>query len=130
MPKIATSSTKGLLIKYLIKITVTTVLSVFLLSSIFSYAVLKLDLDLNMCSYASIAVCVISSILIAAISTTGFKNNILMLSLISVTPLMLYSIINFCINKTGSFAIEAIKLLLILIISVVIAVIKSTKKSR
>jgi len=129
MPKISTSNANSIIIKYIVKIVVSTVLSVFLLSSLFSFIILKLDLDLKLCEYFSVAVCIISGFVISYISTGGFKNNLLLLSIISVFPLLIFVIINYCINS-GNIAVIAIKILSILITSFMAAIIKSKRKTR
>lgn len=130
MPKITTSNTKGLFIAYLIKIILSTVLSLFVFSSIFSFVTLKLDLDLKVIEYFSVAICAISSLVISYISISGFKNNYLILSVISVMPLVIFSIINFCVNKQGGFAFEIVKIAVIFVFSICVAVFKSTRKTR
>lgn len=130
MPKINASNTKGLFITYLVKIILSTVLSVFIFSSLFSFVALKLDLDLKILEYFSVAVCGLSSIVISFISISGFKNNFLILSVISVLPMALFSIINFCVNKQGGFAFELVKLAVIFIFSLCVAVFKSTRRLR
>lgn len=130
MPKITTSNTKGLFIAYLIKIILSTVISLFIFSSIFSFVTLKLDLDLKVIEYFSVAICAISSLIISYISISGFKNNYLILSVISVMPLVIFSIINFCVNKQGGFAFEIVKIAVIFVFSICVAVFKSTRKTR
>lgn len=130
MPKITASNTKSLFIAYIIKIILSSLASVLLLSIIISFITVKLDVDLKLLQYFSIIVTSISSLIISSVSISGFKNNYLMLSIISVIPLMLFSIINFSVSHNISFGIEIIKLVLILIISVLYALYKSTRKAR
>lgn len=129
MPKITTGETKGLLIKYIIKIIISSVVSIVLLNSICSFVILKLDVDLNVLQYVGTAICIASSIIITFISTSGFKNNFLMLSIISVMPLLIYTVVNFCVNKTGAIFI-LIKVCSILVCAFAVSLIKSSKKSR
>ncbi|MGN0522019.1 MAG: hypothetical protein ACI4IQ_05215, partial [Eubacterium sp.] len=114
MPKIYADNTKKLIIKYIAKIIISTVLSIILLNSIFSFIFLKLDIDLKYSEYIGIIVCIISSVIISFISTTGFKNNFLLLNILSVLPLLIFVIINFCINGSNN-AIIIIKIAAILI---------------
>lgn len=129
MPKITSSNTKPLFIKYAVRIVVSTVLSLFLFSAISSFAVLKLDISIDILPYVAAGISILSAILISSISTSGFKNNYLTLSLISILPLLALSIINFCFHRTSSFVI-IIKIAGILISAVIVALIKSGKKSR
>lgn len=129
MPKITSSNTKGIFLRYLIKIVASSVLSVFILTAIMSFIVQKLDLDLKVLDYFAIAICVLSSGIISIVSISGFKNNYLIFSLISVIPLLLFTIINFCVIKSDS-VIEIIKIAAIIIVSAIVAIIKSGRKSR
>lgn len=129
MPKITAGETKGLLIKYVIKIAVSTVLSIVVLNMLCSFIILKLDLDLSILQYAGTGICIASSIIVAFVSTSGFKNNFLMLSIISVMPLLVYTVVNFCVNKTGTVFI-IIRVCAILVCAFAVSLIKSSKKSR
>lgn len=129
MPKITAGETKGLLIKYVIKIVVSSVISIAILNMLCSFIILKLDLDLNILPYIGTGICIISSIIIAFVSTSGFKNNFLMLSMISVMPLLIYTVVNFCVNKTGTIFI-IIRVCAILVCAFAVSLIKSSKKSR
>lgn len=129
MPKIKAGDAKGLLIKFAVKIIFSTVMCVMLLNSLCSFIILKLDFDLSILPYIGTAICIISAIVITFISTTGFKNNYLMLSLISVMPLLIYTIINFCFNKTGAVFI-IVKICATLAAAFIVSLIKSGKKTR
>lgn len=129
MPKITTNNAGGLLVKYAVKILISSVLSILVLNSLCSFIVLKLDIDLAVLQYAGIAVCIISSMIISFISLTGFKNNFLVLSMISVLPLLIYTIVNFCINKTDAVFI-IIKIAGIIICAFIVSIVKSGRKSR
>lgn len=129
MPKITSSNTKPLFIKYAVKIILSTVLSVFLLSCLASLFVLKLDISLDILDYTGAVITVISSAVIVLVSLTVFKNNYLILSLISVLPLFIFTLINSLVNK-NVFILVLIKMLGIILSAVIIALIKSGKKSR
>lgn len=129
MPKINAGNAKGLLVKFAVKIIASTVFSIIILNSLCSFIILKLDLDLNILPYVGTAVCITCAVIISFISTTGFKNNFLMLSMISVLPLLIFTVINFCINKTGAVFI-VVRIIGILIGAFAVSVIKSSKKSR
>ena len=136
MPKISATDSKGLLAKYIIKIVCTSILSITLLSSITSFILLKLDLDLSSIGAISIVITIIyirllpifsSAVIVSSISITQFKNNLLMLSCISVTPLAIFIFINYLVNDTGSI-ILIVKLIGIFIAAIVISFIKSARK--
>ena len=127
MPKISATSSKGLFLTYFIKIVISSIASVMLFNSISSAIILKLDLDLSVAGYVSIAVCLLSSIIISIISISGFKNNFLLLSVISVVPFALFVFINFLVNKSNSIYF-IIKLALIFAVAIIVALIKSSRK--
>ena len=127
MPKISATSSKGLFLTYFIKIVISSIASVMLFNSITSAIILKLDLDLSVAGYVSIAVCLLSSIIISIISISGFKNNFLLLSVISVVPFAIFVFINFLVNKSNSIYF-IIKLALIFAVAIIVALIKSSRK--
>lgn len=119
MPKISATSSKGLFLTYFIKIVISSIASVMLFNSISSAIILKLDLDLSVAGYVSIAVCLLSSIIISIISISGFKNNFLLLSVISVVPFAIFVFINFLVNKSNSIYF-IIKLALIFAVAIIV----------
>lgn len=127
MPKISATNSKNLFILYFIKIFASGVLSVLILDALSSVIILKLDLSLQTAEYISIAIVLITALFTSFISIGGFKNNYLLMSLISVLPLAIFVFINFLINKSGS-GIFIIKLAGIFICSALVALIKSAKK--
>lgn len=127
MPKISATNSKGLFFTYFIKITISSIVSVLLFNLVSSAIVLKLDLDLSVAGYISIAVCLLSSIIISFVSISGFKNNFLLLSVISVVPFAVFVFINFLVNKSNSIYF-IIKLVLIFVSAIIIALIKSSRK--
>lgn len=129
MPKISASNIKGLLINYAVRTVLTTVLSVFVQSLLFSFIVLQFDIDLELLKYFGVIITILSSIIISYVSTIGFKNNVMLLSVISVIPLLLLSIINFAVNNGSTTAI-LIKILGIILCSILVSVIKVSKKLR
>lgn len=127
MPKISATNSKGLFLTYFIKIAISSIASIVLFNAISSAIVLKLDLDLSVAGYISIAVCLLSSIIISFVSISGFKNNFLLLSVISVVPFAVFVFINFLVNKSNSIYF-IIKLALIFVSAIIIALIKSSRK--
>lgn len=127
MPKISATNSKGLFLTYFIKIAISSIASVLLFNLVSSAIVLKLDFDLSVAGYISIAVCLLSSIIISFVSISGFKNNFLLLSVISVVPFAVFVFINFLVNKSNSIYF-IIKLALIFVSAIIIALIKSSRK--
>lgn len=129
MPKITTNNAGGLLVKYAVKIILSSLLSILVLNAFCSFIVLKFDIDLVSLQYLGTVICIISSLIISFISLSGFKNNYLVLSMISVLPLLIYTIVNFCIHRTDTVFI-IIKIAGIIICAFVVSIFKSGKKSR
>ena len=127
MPKISATNSKKLFIVYVLKILLTTVLSVILFNCIASIILLKLDVDLSVSKYVSIAIVIVTAIIISAVSTTGFKNNYLLVSVISVVPFAIYVFSNFLVNNSSS-TYFIIKLIGIFLCAVIVSIIKSAKK--
>lgn len=129
MPKISASNIRGLLINFVIRIALTTVLSILIQSLLFSFIALEFDIDLSVLKYFGVVITILSSIIISYVSTIGFKNNVMLLSVISVIPLLLISIINFAVNK-GNGLIMLTKVIGIILCSILVSVIKVSKKLR
>ncbi|MCM1285616.1 MAG: hypothetical protein NC213_02350 [Acetobacter sp.] len=129
MPKISATNNKSLFLKFTLKSILISYLFVALLSVIASYVILKLDLDLSCLNYTSIAVCVVSAFATPLFTNSDFKNNFLLLSILSILPLILFSIINSIINR-NSFIFTLIKVALEIAMAVFSAIIKTIRKRR
>lgn len=127
MPKISATNSKKLFITYALKIVTATIISVVVLNCIAAFIMLKLDLDLSVSKYVTTAIVIIASIIISAVSITGFKNNFLLMSVISVLPLAIYVFSDFLINSSGSLYLF-IKLIGVFLCAVIVSFIKSAKK--
>ena len=126
--KINSSNANGLLIKFVIKSVLLTVVSVLFFSSIFSFIVYKADLDLKYLEYLSFGVCAFSAIITAYFSVKSFKNNGLVMGILSCLPLIIYSFINLLANG-NNIMYFLIKLLIILLFGGIFGLL-STKKSK
>ncbi len=127
MPKISATNSKKLFIAYALKILLATVISVIVLNCIAAFIILKLDLDLSVSKYVTAAIVIISAGVISSVSITGFKNNYLLMSVISVVPLAIYVFSDFLVTNSAS-AYFFIKLIGIFLCAVIISLIKSAKK--
>lgn len=127
MPKITTTQSKKIIVLYFMKMIISTFISIVIFNCISSFIIYKLDMDLSLSKYFSIAVCSVSAIIISLVCTTGFKNNFFLMSLISVTPLAIYTFCNFLVNDTNSI-IFLIKLICIILCSIAVSLFKSTRK--
>ena len=127
MLKISSSNAKNIIIIYSLKVIASTVLFITLLSILFSFVILKLDLPLDYCKYFSVVTCSLSSFFISYISIGSFKNNQLALSVISVVPLILFSVINYFIHG-DNIALIFVKIILIVLLAFSAAYIRVKKK--
>lgn len=128
MKKISSSGANGLLIKFIIKTVLITIISVSIFSLLISFAFSKLDLDLKYLEYASYAANILSAIIVSYLCTKSFKNNGFIMGMLSSVPLIIYSFINLIMNGNNIIHF-LIKLALVLLLSGISGYI-STKKQK
>ena len=129
MKKLSTSSTEKLLLKYVIKAVVTSVLSILIFTYIFSRIVYKFDIDLENNGIISIFIVLISSSLTAFISVLSIKNNGMLMGIISQLPIVFFSLLNMIFND-NSFVLFLIKLVLSLFCGALFGIFASKKSSK
>ena len=129
MPKISSTDNKRIILSFIFRVLVLSAASLLLINSLFSFLYLKLDLDLQSAKYLSFATVSLCSVMISFGSLLGYKQNYMLLSLLSIIPLSLFIIINTIVNRE-SFLYFCIKIILIVIFSVCIAILKSVRKNR
>ena len=127
MKNISSSNTNKLLIKYVIKVIASTLISVLCVSFLFSEALFRLDLNLETGNVFSIFTVLICSAIISYISVLSLKNNGAVMGIISVLPLMFYCLINMIIYD-NSFILFLIKLVVALLTGALFGIL-ATKKS-
>lgn len=113
---------------YIIRIILSCIGSVLLLSIIFSEIILKLDLPSTYYSILSVIIFVLSCFIISFVSVMGFKNNIFVLALISISPLLLMSLFN-TVFYSNSFLILLIKTVMGASVCFITALIKTRNKA-
>ena len=128
MKKISSSGANGLLIKFIVKSVLLTIIALSLLSLLISFAFNKLDLDLKYLEYASYAVNILSVIPVSYLCTKSFKNNGFLMGMLSAIPLIIYSFVNLIINGNNIIHF-LIKLAVVLIVSGIFGYL-STKKQK
>lgn len=128
MKKISSSGANGLLIKFIIKIVLTTIITISIFSLLISFAFSKLDLDMKYLAYASYAVNILSAIIVSYLCTKSFKNNGFIMGMLSSVPLIIYSFINLIMNGNNIIHF-LIKLALVLFFGGIFGYI-STKKQK
>ena len=128
MKKISSSGANGLLIKFIIKTVLTTIITISIFSLLISFAFSKLDLDLKYLAYASYAVNILSAVIVSYVCTKSFKNNGFIMGMLSSVPLIIYSFINLIMNGNNIIHFF-IKLALVLFFGGIFGYI-STKKQK
>ncbi|MBQ9532197.1 MAG: TIGR04086 family membrane protein [Eubacterium sp.] len=129
MKKYSTSSTERLLIKYVLKVVLTSLITILLFTYFFSQTVYKLDLDLESNSIFSVFIVLICSSLTAYISVLSIKNNGALMGVIAQIPLIFYSVINLIFND-NSFILFLIKLAISLFCGALFGILASKKSSK
>lgn len=128
MKKISSSGANGLLIKFIVKSVLFTIVTVSIFSLLISFAFNKLDLDLKYLEYASYAVNILSAVIISYLCTKSFKNNGFLMGMLSSVPLIIYSFVNLIINGNNIIHF-LIKLAVVLLLSGIFGYL-STKKQK
>ena len=98
MKKLSTNNADNLILKFCVKVIISSVISILLFSYIAGKIVFALDLDLELSKYISVAICVLCACVISFVSVNGFKNNGILLGLIAEMPLVFYSLVNLIFN--------------------------------
>lgn len=113
--KVKMIGSKSVFIKYIVKIILLSVISVVLISSLFSLIFLKLDVSIEYAAYISILIVGISAIIISYFSVSSFSNNGAVLGIFSLFPLCIYSLINTVIYSEN-WLILAVKIALMIVL--------------
>ncbi len=129
MPKISSTDNRALIVRFLIKVLVATAVTLLLFNGLTALILLKTDLSLDYVRYIELFICALSSFIISYLSLTGFNQSYMLISLLSIIPISLYSLVNMLVNKT-EIKLFIIKIILYVIFCVISAVIKSFRKRR
>lgn len=129
MKNLSTQKTNKLLIFFVLKIIVSSILSIMIYSFIFSKITYSLDLSLDYYHIFGVIISALSAMTISLISITGIKNNGLMMGIVSEIPLGFYILVNAIFNN-HNIALLFIKLILIFLIGALIGIIKTSKKKK
>ena len=129
MKKVNASSTDKLLLKFIIKVVLSSIISILLLSYLFSQLVYKLDLDVETNGILSVFIVLIGSSVIAFISVLSIKNNGALMGIISELPLLFYSILNMIFND-NSAVLLIIKIAIALFCGALFGILATKKSSK
>jgi putative membrane protein (TIGR04086 family) len=129
MSKFSTISTNKILLKFIIKSIITTILSVILLCLVSSFAIYKFDVDLKVTNIISIIICCVSSFFISYISVGKIKNNGALMGMLSELPLIFYCTIN-VIFSYKLFYVYIIKVVMIIVIGFVSGILRVKQNNK
>lgn len=122
------STGNSALLFFSIKSLVTSIGSILLLNTLFSYIILSFDLDEGFYTVFSYFIVALSSLTTVAISTSSFKNNYLLMGMIAQSPIVILSLVNTCYN--GNILQLVIKVIMCILSCFVVAILKGKKKGR
>jgi len=91
MPKISSLNVKSVIIKFIVKSLALTTASIILISSVASFIIFKLDLDLSYCKYAGYLISALTSFIVPFICLKPFKNNILLVIFVDYTVSIIFA---------------------------------------
>ena len=128
MKKFSASGSEKLIIGYIIKAVLCAVLSLFLLTIVFSEIVYKFDLSLDYSEIFSIIICALTAFITAFFAVSRMRNNGALLGLICQLPLVFYMVINVIFND-NSIIMFIIKMVIVLLTGALSGFI-SVKRSR
>lgn len=114
--KVNMIGSKSVFLKYLFRIIFFSIVSVGVISSLFAFLLLKLDLNLDIVKYISVFIVIIASIITSYFSVSSFSNNGAVLGIVSNFPLMVFSLIN-TIIYSNDWLILGIKFAAIILFS-------------
>lgn len=129
MKKISISKTDTIIVKYILRVVLSTIASVLLFSYIFAQIIYKLDLSLDAAKITGVIVCGICAVTISYISLIGIKNNQLLMGALSSVPLIFYSLLNTIFNN-DNYVLFLIKLVIVLLLSALIGYLSVNKKRK
>ena len=129
MKKLSTNNADNLILKFCVKVIISSVISILLFSYIAGKIVFAFDLDLELSKYISVAICVLCACVISFVSVNGFKNNGILLGLIAEMPLVFYSLVNLIFN--GNYVLFfVIKTVLIILFGMLIGELTVRKSKK
>ena len=128
MKKISSSLSDRLIIKFVLKSALLSVLSVFVFSFIASEIYCKLDVGTQKINVISVIVYALSSLIVTFFSVSGFKNNGALIGVLSQAFLVLFSLINLIFNE-NTLLLFGVKLLISVAAGVFVGILRVRKNS-
>ncbi len=129
MKKITAIKTEHVLLKYILKVILSTFISILCFSYLAGKIVYKLDADLKVNLVISLFICAICSAAVAFISVLGFRNNGLLLGALAQLPLLFYSLLNVIFNE-NTWLFFGIKAVIIICVGMLFGHLAGMKSSK
>ena len=129
MKSYSSTDARKSIIRFLIKSVITTIASILLYSLIFSEVIYKLDIDMDYNSVFSLFIVFTCSATISFISVLSLKNNGAVMGILSIIPLVFYSLINLIINE-NSWIMFFIKLAIAVFTSALFGILATKKTNK
>ncbi len=129
MKKISSNKTDKMLLLFIVKSLLCTIISIVVFSLISSKIILDLDIDVSNAKIFTIVITVLSSAITTFVSTKGFKNNGILLGIVSQIPLIIFCLVN-AVFHNHNFLFLLVKIILIILTSSLIGNfnVKTSKK--
>lgn len=129
MKKYSSKNTNSLIITYIIKSILSSIICIFCFTFLSSEIIYKLDIDLNSANYFAIAIVSLTAFLVSIISVYKIKNNGAVMGLLAEIPLLFYMIIN-AVFYDNSLIFTLIKIVLVISFGVLGGIIASNKSKK
>lgn len=129
MKKYTTKSTNKLLLGFVIKAFLSTIITLFAFTFLASEVIYKADIDLNNISIISLFIVGISSIIISYISVYSIKNSGLLFGILAEIPLIFYMLIN-ALFHNSSWLFFLIKLCIVILLGALGGILASEKSKK
>lgn len=119
--------TDSVLLGFVLKSVFLSIVFVAFLTAVFTKLTMMFDLDISYCSYFGYVVLFIASFATAFLTTTNFKNSLVLMCILSNIPAIILSVINSIINK--SF-FQLVICAVIIIVGSLLSAIINAKRTR
>ena len=129
MKKIKSVKSSNVIISYLLKVVISSILSLALITLAFSVAAVKLDWGQEAADIITVIISFLCAVIVGLLSLTGVKNNLVVLGILSELPLVFYSLVNLVFYE-NSVAYFAIKTCLMLLTGAVCGIIRTKRAKR
>lgn len=122
-------TSNNLLLKYILKVVITTILAILLFTYFFSKISYMLDLDMKYNSILSVIICALCAAITSYVAVYGIKNNGLLLGAVAQVPLLFYSLLNVIFNE-NTLVLFLIKAFIVICVGMLMGLLANKKSSK